>query len=244
MSDIHYPPGLPGTKTKKSAVDRNVFSGPPKLVPGGAILDGSESRDPLNTDDVDILRSGVVLGKQTSSGLYAPSIIGTLAEAYNESASSTSDNLEMVVSAATATEIVRRIGTSGTFKVTGPPSDAGTVATETITFSAVNTTTGVVTITDADNDFIAGSFVQPTDGSEDPLGVLYAQGGVKVTDDSDDDIDVFITLAIGGVVVDGGLINEPSDASLKTWLHSKLNGGDGTTDLRGAFHFLDTYAAS
>ena len=49
----------------------------------------------------------------------------------------------------TAAELVRRIGATGTFKLTGPPTAGGAVVTQTVTFSAVNTSTGAITITDS-----------------------------------------------------------------------------------------------
>ena len=154
--------GLPGVGTARTATPREILAGNAQLaqyVPGLKLIDGSKSRDPLNGTDVDVLRAGLLLGKITSSGKYAPSILGTLSNAASSSATS------LTVSAATATEIVRRIGTSGTFKLSGPPTAAGTMATQTVTFSAVNTTTGVITCSATSAAAIAGSFVQPTDGS-------------------------------------------------------------------------------
>lgn len=241
MANAHFPPGLPGVKTKIENAERKVLIGGGEKLPGGIILDGSESRDPLNTGNLATLRAGMVLGRVTSGGRMAPSIIGVLASAHAES-STGGEGLAMTVSAATAVEINRRIGSSGTFKVTGPPSAGGTVATVTVTFSAVNTTTGVITISDIDADFIAGSFIQPTDGSENPLGLLDA--AAKVTDQDENDVDVPANLLIGGHVADGGPINYPTDTALLTWLKARLNGGDGTTAIRGKFTFADDYDAA
>ena len=214
----NYVGGTPGIKTERSAAPRKILATTDGaiLLPGGKVVDGSESRDPLNTGDVDVLRAGLVMGKITSSSKYAPSILGALSQAYDKDGSL---NTTMTVSTATATEIVRRIGTSGTFKVTGPPTASGTVATETVTFSNINTATGAVTITTASNDFIAGSFVQPTDGSETPLGLIGDGYGIKVTDADGNDIDVPLpNLLIAGVIDASQIINYPSDSSLKTWL--------------------------
>jgi len=214
----------PGFGTERSASYRKILiSDQGKLLlPGGKIITGDYSRDPLNTGDVDVLRAGLVMGKRTADEKYAPSIIGVLTEAYDADGSS---KTTMTVSAATATEIVRRIGSSGSFNVTGPPSAGGTVVTEEITFSAVDTSTGAVTITAASADFISGSFVQPTDGSETPLCLIDGGYGIKVTDQDDDDIDVrFSAMLIGGIVDASQIVNYPSDSSLKTWLKTtKLN---------------------
>lgn len=214
-----YAGGLPGPQDERTATPRKILAdvGSAVLLPGGVIIDGSQSRDPLNSGDVDVLRDGLVMGKITTGGKYAPSILGVLAQAYDKDGSSATT---IVVSAATATEIARRIGTSGTFTVTGPPTASGTVTTETVTFSAVDTDTGAITVTTASNDFIAGAFVQPTDGAETPLCLLYAGGyGVKATDEDGTSIDEqFPTPLIGGIVDASQIINAPSDASLKTWL--------------------------
>ena len=124
--------GLPGVKTTRTATPRNltITVDGRVLLPRGRIIDGAESRDPLNTGDLDVLRAGIVMGMITASGKYAPAIIGVLAGAYDKDGS---DKTSMTVAAAVAVEIVRRIGTTGTFKITGPPTVAGTVVNETIT---------------------------------------------------------------------------------------------------------------
>ncbi len=220
----NYVGGVPGVRSERTASPRKVLvtTDGGIVFPAGRIIDGSKSRDPLNTGDVNVLRGALLMGKITSSSKYAPSVIGVLTQGYDKDGSSSTT---MTVSTATATEIVRRIGTSGTFKTTGPPSAAGTVVTETITFSAVNTATGAVTISTASNDFIAGSFVQPTDGSETPLGLIGDGYGLKVTDADDNDIDVpLANLLVAGLVDASQIINYPSDTSLKgkikTWLRT------------------------
>src|SRR5947209_6364097 len=171
--------GLPGVGTAHTATPREILAGNVQLaqyVPGLKIIDGSKSRDPLNTNDVDVLRAGLLLGKITASAKYAPSILGVLTVAAAGAATS------LTVAPAVATEIVRRIGAAGTFKLTGPPAAAGVVATQTVTFSAVNTSTGVITCTAIGAAAIVGSFLQPTDGSETPICLLGNRWGIKVTD--------------------------------------------------------------
>ena len=220
MNPIGNP--LPGVGSDRTATPRRVLLASGIFLPGGKILSGANSRDPLNTGDLDVLRAGVVLGKITSGGKYAPSILGVLAAAYELTGG---DDVEMTVSAATATELVRRIGASGTFNVTGPPSAAGTVVTEEVTYSAVNTTTGVITITEAAAAYVIGSFIQPTDGSETPLGMVPDGYGIKVTDvDAASQDTQLPILLIGGVIDASRIVNFPSDASLVTWLlATKLN---------------------
>ena len=49
-------------------------------------------------------------------------------------------------SGAQSSGLVRRIGTSGVFTVVGSATASGSIVTEVVTYSAVNTTTGVVTV--------------------------------------------------------------------------------------------------
>lgn len=131
-------PGIGPTRTaQRKFVSRD---GVLMFFAGGKIIDGTKSRDSSNTDDTKHLQPGLLLGKVSASGKYAPSIMGVLDEAY---ASGTT----LVMTVAGATELARRVGSTGTFKLTGPPVASGTVRTQTVTFSAVDTATGDVTIT-------------------------------------------------------------------------------------------------
>lgn len=220
MSTFSNTFGVAGLGTEKTYTPRSVLAGAlgAMYLPQGRIIDGSKSRDPLNTGDLDVLRNGLLMGKITSGGKYAPSVIGKTTVAYDASATA---NTSLTVGAATAVEIVRRIGATGTFKITGPPTAAGTVATETLTYSAVNTTTGVITITAGNADYVAGSFVRPTDGSETILGVL--DEFTKVTDPDGTSQDTRLArLLIGGIVDASQILNWPSDASLVAWVKAQL----------------------
>ena len=208
--------GLPGVRSDRTATPRIVVISSGVYLPAGKIIDASNARDPLNTGDLDVLRAGLVMGKITASGLYAPSILGVLASAYTGVGTTVTS---MTVSAATAVEIVRRLGAAATFKLTGPPSAAGTVATTTVTYSAVNVTTGVITVTDPNVNAIAGSYIQPTDGSESPLCLIGDGYGIKVTDIDSADVDCpFPNALIGGIIDASQIVNYPSDTSLLTWL--------------------------
>lgn len=135
-------PGMPGISTEKIARHRVVAAdGYLDFLPGGVVLDGTKTRDPGNTDDVTRLRAGLLLGKITSSGKYTNAAYGLSAGALTNSGTA------LASSAAIATELLRRVGATGTFKLTGPPTAAGTVRTRTVTYSALNTTTGDITIT-------------------------------------------------------------------------------------------------
>lgn len=133
--------GRPRIGAERQVTHRVVSSqGMWDFLARGATIDGTKTRDFNNPDDVKAIRPGVLFGKVTSGGKYAPSVMGLTDGAY---ASGTS----LTLTPASAVELARRVGSSGTFKLTGPPTAAGTVRTNTVTYSAVNTTTGVVTVT-------------------------------------------------------------------------------------------------
>lgn len=234
MATTQNPNAMPGIGTTRVSDTRVVCKGGAEYLSGGAVIRGADSRDTLNTGDLDYLRAGILLGINSSTDKYAPSILGVTTVAYDYTASA---NTTMTVSAATATELNRRIGSSGTFKITGPPSSAGTVATETITYSEVNTTTGVITISAASADFISGSFICDTDGTETPRIVIGNGAPLKVTDEDDNNIDIQTgRLLIGGTLDSSQIINWPSDTSLRSWVKDALNNRSGSR-----FVFDDAY---
>lgn len=151
--------GTTGVRDHRRATHKTIFVSPDWLwLPQNKLIDGSESRDPGN-GTINVLRPGTLMGKRTSNGLYAPSVIGTLNAAYDASAAGTTMTLD---TAAEAVELARRIGSSGTFKLTGPDTASGTVRTVTVTYSAVNTTTGAVTVTDISEDTSPSASVAET----------------------------------------------------------------------------------
>jgi len=125
--------GAPGIRADRVSTPRKaMFGGKANLLPGGRIINGALSRDPINTGDVDVLRAGMLMGRITATGLFAPSVIGSNGVALT--GAQTQLNL---LNTAEATELVRRVGATGTFNITGPPSAAGVVRTLTATYSAV-----------------------------------------------------------------------------------------------------------
>lgn len=139
ITQISAMPGI-GT-TQESAYKRVLWTAEGRrYVPGGRVLSGVASRDPFNTTDVTCIQGGTLVGQITSVvttgetiGHYAPSVIGQVGIAYNGSTTL------KLFTAAQATELVRRCGSTGTFTVTGPPTAAGTVRSLTATYSAVGT---------------------------------------------------------------------------------------------------------
>ncbi len=128
------PNRVPGVLAATEYGFRQIMAaGQPVYLPGGIVIDGSKARDPLHTGYLDTLRAGLLLGRIGLTKKYAPSVLGRVTAAYNGSTS-------LKVGSPTAVEILRRIGTTGTFKITGPPVAGGTVRTLTATYSAVSAT--------------------------------------------------------------------------------------------------------
>lgn len=191
---LNNPNALPGVGDDRTASYRNILTSAVGLFykPAGVIVDGSLSRDPGNTSDIDVLRCGLLLGKITTGGKYAPAIIGTLGDDYDGAATQMN-----VLNVPEATEIVRRLGSSGTFKLTGPPTASGTVRTETVTYSAVGTGTGgdeVQTFV-ADAASSAGSY---TILLQKPDGTTVRTASIAY-DDTLAECQTAITLALGAV---------------------------------------------
>ncbi len=339
--------GLPGFRSAVSTGFRNVFRQDGKsYIAVNGIIDGTKSRDPGNTDDIDRLRPGLLMGKITTGGKWAPSVFGVTTNA--EAQGST----QIETTAAAVTEIVRRIGSTGTLKVTGPPSAAGTVRTLTATYSAASSTNITITAlganqvedikfniastagnlqltvrktdgtwvttanaawnaTDAtylsainsaldtatgvtggivasaipatdtdlgirltysgtgyagqtwtpaqvnlfptsstwpryeavttavDGRFVAGSLIQPTDGSETILTLIDDGNLIPVTDSAGSSQDQpFSQIPCAGTIISSQIINWPADASLRTYVKQALSSLSN-----GKFIFDDAYTA-
>jgi hypothetical protein len=224
-----YYVGPPGIAAAQTATHRAIFlQRSETFLAQGRLIDGTKSRDTGNNNptDIGILRAGVVMGKITTGGKYANSFFDQLPGAFTNGTS-------MTLSAAGATELVRRIGSSGTFTIVGPPSSGGTVAVTTVTYSAVNTTTGVVTVTAPGANYIAGSFIGDTDGSQTPVAFIPDWDyGVKVLDANGASVSAvdYPKLPVSGIVKASQLLPGgawPTDTSLQAWLVGKLNASFG-----------------
>jgi hypothetical protein len=219
------PNGKPGVLPTYSATPREVFLANrqfAQFVASPVTIDGTLSSNPLNAPYTWLLWAGTAMGRVTATGKYANSILGTTTAAYAHSGG-TSTSITTDVN--TAAEIVRRIGNSGTFKLTAPPASGGTVATQVVTFSGVNTTTGVITVTALSADAISGAFIQPTDGSDSIVTLLCDTWGKKVADQLNTTrVDVLEAqlLAAGGTINTAVIVNYPTDTSLKAWIKAAV----------------------
>lgn len=230
--------GMPGVFAEKIAKHRRVSAtGYLEMLPagaGGLIFDGTKMRDPDNPDWNATtnalaqyrLRAGLLIGKVTTGGKWANSVIGVTQAAY------TSGDTSVTVTPQEAVEVVRRVGASGTLKFTGPPSAAGTVATISQSFSAVNTSTGVITVTSLGANLVAGSYVQPTDGSE-VIRSFIPDGWEWLMPEDSTDRD-YPWIPVRGEVDGSQLLPWPADTSLQQWVRDALN-------TYGKFVFTEKY---
>ena len=216
------PQGKPGVVGNYDSQPREVFYSGREFAQFWAppvTIDGTNSSNPLNSPYTWLLWAGTPMGRITATGKYANSILGLTAAAVASGATSITTDVN------TAAEIVRRIGATGTFKLTGPPAASGTVAVQVVTYSAVNTTTGVVTCTALSAAAVSLSLIQPTDGSETIITLLCETDGLKIVDQTyTNRVDVFYgtLLAGGGTINTGMIVNCPSDPSLKSYVKSSL----------------------
>lgn len=154
--------------------------------PGAGVLSGFESRDPGNTGFTNIIRPGTIMAKHPTTGRYAPWAISTTTAAIT--GASTTINIGV----AGAVELVRRIGPTGVFTLTGPAlahsvalENAGTnvVRQTVVTYSGVDTSNGNVTVTalGARNQIDRIQFNASATGGNLQLTVQLANGNFVTT---------------------------------------------------------------
>ncbi len=226
--------GRPGPQVVSRMVHKYVMqSGGCTFLPGGGEIDTAKTRDISQVLMGGLLLTpGLLMGIVTANSKWANSVIDVTQAASLASATAITLTLPGAV------ELVRRRGSTGTFKLTGPPTAAGTVATETVTYSGVNTGTGVVTCSAITAAFIAGSFVQPTDGSETPKSFIDEGYGLTMgtTTGNLPAYAPWPQIPIGGFVKDSQLIPAPTDASLAQWIRAALaTAGQGLFQFSGKF---------
>jgi hypothetical protein len=145
----------------KTYLPRFIFAKPESAlyIPGGGVLDAS-CQDYSNPDNVLCLRAGLPVGRilvpnavAGVKGRWSPSWIGSLPNAVGDGQTS------ITVSALQAAEIVRRCGATGTFVLIGAQTtNAAQAAVRelTVTYSAINVTTGVITNTAIGTGAVSG----------------------------------------------------------------------------------------
>lgn len=196
--------GRPGIGSAQVAQRRNVSrNGAFDFHPGGGTIKGSVARDPGNSAYSTLcLRPGLVMGKITSSGYWANSILGVTGGAL------TSIGTSVTIPAATSTELARRVGATGTFKLTGPPTASGTVRTLTATYSALGATTATITA----------------------LGVNEVQTVNLVTAATAGSIRLYVQKPDGTLVLTPAAAWSATDATLLSNLQTALDTATGVTN--------------
>jgi hypothetical protein len=222
--------GRPGVSDERQATYGFVFlGGMVQYLAGGKVIDGARSRNPNGAGNLALtLPPGLLLGKITASGRYAPSVIGVTQGAY------TSGGTSLTLTAPQAVELVRRVGASGTFNLVGPATAAGSNNITQVTYSAVNQTTGVVTITNIGANRVAGCLVCPEDGSQIPLTLVPDGIGILLANDNRHT--EFSQVPIGGQILSTNIQNWPADTTLRSWVRDNLSTTSG-----GKFLFSDRY---
>lgn len=222
--------GTPGVQAERTATPRQILLSEESALyfPSAKVVDGSKSRDTGHTGDLDVLRAGLLMGKITTGGKYCPACIGVMGVLHDTSAVT----VTMTLPAAVVTELVRRIGTSGTFQITGPAAANSTITTavnsETVTYSAVPSST-TLTITATTNDYAIGSLIGFADGSYLPTGILGKVDGLKVTDQDGASQDTPLPqLLIGGILKTASVPNWPSEVALARWVKDQLSYAGGS----------------
>ena len=197
-------------------------------------VSGTNTDQPSNTPYDFVIQPGQMFGLITSganASKYGSSVLG-LTQTTIASGATT-----IVLDGPTATELVRRIGTSGTFTLTGPASSAtGTVNVQTVTYSAVSLTAPYnVTCTALGSGSLSGSLVQPNDGSQ-VISTLYAnQYSFSVKDiynvvRTDVTADGFLASGGSAILEDGvflqiGSGTIPITSSLASYIRAQLTAG-------------------
>ena len=157
--------GMPGIGNSKTATPREILLSQAGAVysPKRITIDGSKSRDAGNTGNLDVLRAGMIMAKRFDDAKYAPLILGLT--------TAVGTTTTLTVSAATAVEVNRRFGSSGTQEmvIVSDINDATyeetVVTSEAITHSAVDTSTGVITVDAMGSTHASGSLLLAVDGT-------------------------------------------------------------------------------
>ena len=141
-------------------------------IQGGTGVGGAGNK--WATPYTNYLWAGLELSAETNGQLIT-SVIGTNSQGYVTGATS------FQVDVATAVEMNRRIGASGTFIATGDNNigGGGTVTTATFPYSSINVTTGVVTVTAQSVNLQAGALIGANDGSA--MGYSGSSSGSQTT---------------------------------------------------------------
>lgn len=218
-----------GPRTGYGSTPRNItWGGITKFKPGGGSIDSVKTRDPSNADGSTNIRAGLLMGSLTSGGKFTNCYAGVTTAAYSANA------VSITTTVAAATELLRRNGSSGNLSLIGPPTAAGTVTNQTIAYSAINTSTGVITVSGTTTASVSGSLIGFADGSQIPDSFMNDGFPRRITNNGlgtdvpGSDI-AWPDIPIEAEVNEEMLIPWPADTSLQNWIRTNLI-GDPTTN--------------
>ena len=205
--------GLPRLMSGDTVAYRSVLRSEEGKVflPGSRIIHGSGSRDVGNTGDTNILRSGILMGMDSTSKKFEPAYVGFL------TAAASSGDLKLNIGTTAAAEVLRRIGASGDVKVIGPSGTfehTGMTYVSTAHYTSLSSNLMVLSADGALRDFVVGSMIADSNGSHEPKAILPDGTGIKVTSGDLTSIDVqFPQVLVGGVLDESQLITHQGFSS-------------------------------
>lgn len=195
---------------------------------------GANTDQPSNTPFDFVIQPGQMFGlisSGTAAGKYGSSIIGLTQATAAQGATS------ITIDGPTATEIIRRIGSTGTVTITGPASSVtGTVNVQSVVYTSVSTSAPyTITCSALGNAVLSGALVQPSDGSQ-VITTMYAnQYAFSVKDiynvvRTDITVDGFLASAGSAILEDGvflqiGSGTIPITSSLASYIRAQLTAG-------------------
>lgn len=216
MSTSNFSRGTPGIGSPLAvSFGLLALNGGYQYRPVGGLIKGSKARDVGNTDDPYTLRTGLIMAKHTSDGTFAPWVCGVSANAL------TTSGTTITVSPAEAVEIVRRLGASsgaGTLTIVGPPSANGTAVAQALTFSAINTATGAITITATGVAYVAGSLIVETAYGIPLTFINEDQVSLPPTGDAD-----WPRIAMTATINVDKILYWPTDTGIKTYIRANMS---------------------
>lgn len=222
---VGYVSGKPGIVTVLQAVPNDIFISGRETARWIAVpvtVDGTLTACPSNAPYTFQILAGTLMGRVSATKKYTNSILGLSSAAVTATATQVNTDVN------TAAEIVRRIGATGTFNLTGPQVASGVVSSQLVTYTGVNQTSGVITCTAIPNPCVTSALIQPTDGSQNILTILGDTYGSKVTDITNvNRIDIFDPRLLAGgpaVIRDPMSPLWPTDPSLQAYVKSAIKG--------------------
>jgi len=139
--------GGPGVSNENVWSHKYVFrSGGFEKLRNGGWVDATRSRDAFAAAAAslaaagEVLSPGLMMGQVGNTATFAPSFFGATTAAVAKGATTVNVGVQHAV------EINRRVGSTGSLFIVGPPAANGLAQVGSLTYSAVNTATGALTV--------------------------------------------------------------------------------------------------